>query len=73
MRLNFHDLRSSDMAEGIQCVNRISRVAFFAILVRNTTICSYSRSNFRNSSVQLSTIAAKLFKFLTGFLLKART
>lgn len=35
--------------------------------------CWYSRSNFRNSSLQLSTMLAKLFKFSTGLPLKART
>lgn len=35
--------------------------------------CWYSRSNFRYSSSQLSTILAKLLRFFTGLPLKART
>lgn len=34
--------------------------------------CWYSRSNFKNSSSQLSTMVAKLFRFFTGLPLKAR-
>lgn len=35
--------------------------------------CWYSRSNFKNSSSQLSTMLAKLLRFFTGLPLKART
>lgn len=34
-----YDLRSSDIADGMQCVARISSVAAFAVFVRRTTIC----------------------------------
>lgn len=34
-----HNLRSSDIADGIQCVARISRVVAFAVFERSTTIC----------------------------------
>jgi len=33
-----HDLRSSDIADGIQCVARISRVVALAVFERRTTI-----------------------------------
>lgn len=106
--LKIQFLRSSDIAEGMQCVARISSVAAFEVFVRRTTTCmveysskhkwaarcafinnhiremrerggereetwSYSRSNFKNSSSQFSTMFAKLFRFFTGLPLKART
>lgn len=63
--------RSIDNSESY--INKYQTIhARYMHVVREST-CSYSRSNFRNSSLQLSTMLAKLFRFFTGFPLKART
>lgn len=39
MGVGYHALRSSDMADGIQWVERMSNVAALAVFVWRTTIC----------------------------------
>lgn len=44
----YHALRSSDMADGIQWVERMSKVAAFAVFVWRTTICTNEKIGVKN-------------------------
>lgn len=46
----FHVLRSSDIAEGMQCVFNISRVAALAVFVWRTTSCSKENNTTQKST-----------------------
>ncbi|KAH7835867.1 hypothetical protein Vadar_030664 [Vaccinium darrowii] len=47
-----HDLRSSGVAEGIQCVVRMSSVAALGAFVRRTIICIQKRTRIKQSNAK---------------------
>jgi len=55
-RLLPHVLRSSEIAEGIQCVVKISTVAALAVFVRRTTICTQKKYQLKVAFIVIAFI-----------------
>lgn len=69
-----HDLKSSDIADGIQCVARISRVVAFAVVVRRIGITVYLENDrLVNKAIAIFTQAHKTGKEGKGACLYSRS